>query len=101
MIAAIMTPIAPSPPSIKPAVRPVRRPYACESLPTNKAAPADPKVSKAEGRPANASVPSICCAISAPTVTPAANPAPPKICEILTMNKVRLYNVFCFSEERM
>lgn len=101
MIAEMMTPIAPSPPIIKPADRPVRRPNACESLPTNKAAPADPNVSKDEGIPAYASVPSICCARSAPTVTPAANPAPPKICEILTTNNVRLYNAFCFSMELM
>ena len=62
---AITTPIAPIPPVIKPTVRPKRRPKRCESLPTIKAAPADPSVNKAAGSPENASVPSICCARSA------------------------------------
>src|SRR5690625_6760058 len=75
MTAARTTPSAPSPPVINPVASPIRLPKRFESLPTASAAPADPKVNKAAGTPANALVPSISSASNAPTVIPAANPA--------------------------
>ena len=55
----------------------------------------------ATGIPAKRLVPSISSASRPPTVTPAANPAPPKICEITTIHNVLRYNFCSFSGESM
>src|SRR5262245_13851560 len=72
----MITPADPTAPARYPAARPGRRPRAWETRPTATAASADPAVIRALGSPARLVVPSMSWARSAPTVTPAASPAP-------------------------
>src|SRR5262249_61950376 len=85
-------PPPPRPPAATPEASPSRRPERWVRRPTPNAVSADPSVNRAAGSPAAASPPSICCASRAPTVTPAASPAPPKICEHTTTVSDRRYS---------
>src|SRR5690554_5181135 len=57
----------------------MRRPWRLDRRPTATAAPAEPPAKSAEGSPAPLVEPSISLARRAPTLTPAARPAPAKI----------------------
>src|SRR5699024_8001232 len=94
---AMMTPIAPKLPARKPNDNPSRLPKFCETRPTKYADKAEPSVNNAAGTPAKLAEPNISLAIKAPTVIPAANPAPPNIGEITTTVNVRLYKFSTFS----
>jgi len=86
--AASTTPAPPIAPVAYPAVSPVRRPKRWESRPTMRAAPADPAVNRATGSPDRLLVSSMSAASSAPTVMPAASPAPLKTWEAITTVRV-------------
>ncbi len=81
--------MAPTPPAPNPSPSPILRPRACVIRPTRSAANADPRVNNAVGKPARLSDPSICCARRAPTVIPAARPAPPRTWLTTTTIRVR------------
>ena len=68
---------------------PSRLPWRWVMPPIRNAARAEPRVNSAVGTPARSSEPSISWASNAPTVIPAANPAPPSTCPATTTASTR------------
>ena len=88
-LAAAPTPRLPRAPVRYPALSPARRPRRWLIRPTPTAAAAEPIVKKTVGNPEKRLEPNMSSASSAPTVMPAARPAPLRICASSRVASVR------------